>query len=520
MPEEVDVLIVGSGAAAVHAAKPILKAGRKVIMLEAGDKLSETPPEGDILSLIGNNKTFEKGFGGDVSKISGNRDTSPKLLTSMGREVATSAKLYSKIDLRNYKLYRSANLGGLAELWGASTTAFSNEEITRLGFPVHEMRKAYAEIADEIGVSGLSDELGKFHGDWFNLEQPTNLSPHLKHVLKRHKESLSSQEFALGVARNAVITSRTTLRQECNHCGLCLYGCSRKSIYSPTQTLQSLLDNPNFTLRTNTEVVDVVSKQEGGAFVKGKNKKIYAAKIVILAAGTINSTVLTAKLLNINSVCVDLINNPASALAFLLPRFVGRGLQDAEFALAQLAYTMPTRSRNESVTGSFYSASTIPMQYFAREMPFTRKASLKISRYLSSGLILSNLFLPGSFSKNCFSLNFSNGNKFSITGEWTKTAIEESNFQKRRLTKFMRSLGAYYIPKSFTLSTPGSDAHVAGTISINDSSSLTCTTNCELKGKRDIYVVDGSVISPLPAKHLTFTIMANARRVGRHVVKM
>ena len=62
MPEEVDVLIVGSGAAAVHAAKPILKAGRKVIMLEAGDQLSETPPEGNILSLIGNNQTFEKGF--------------------------------------------------------------------------------------------------------------------------------------------------------------------------------------------------------------------------------------------------------------------------------------------------------------------------------------------------------------------------------------------------------------------------------------------------------------------------
>ena len=205
MPEEVDVLIVGSGAAAVHAAKPILKAGRKVIMLEAGDQLSETPPEGNILSLIGNNQTFEKGFGGDVSAISGNRDTSPKLLTSLGREVATSANLYSKIDLENYKLYRAANLGGLSELWGAYTTAFGNEEITRLGFPVDEMRKAYAEIADEIGVSGLNDELGEFHGDWFNLEPPTNLSPHLKHVLKRYKKLFDMEGVKLTFTKDALL---------------------------------------------------------------------------------------------------------------------------------------------------------------------------------------------------------------------------------------------------------------------------------------------------------------------------
>ena len=39
-----------------------------------------------------------------------------------------------------------------------------------------------------------------------------------------------------------------------------------------------------------------------------------------------------------------------------------------------------------------------------------------------------------------------------------------------------------------------------------------------LNGSGKIYVVDGSVLSELPAKSHTFTIMANADRISKHIV--
>ncbi len=36
-----------------------------------------------------------------------------------------------------------------------------------------------------------------------------------------------------------------------------------------------------------------------------------------------------------------------------------------------------------------------------------------------------------------------------------------------------------------------------------------------LFGTRRVYIVDGACFSRLPAKNLTFTIMANALRIGR-----
>ena len=39
-----------------------------------------------------------------------------------------------------------------------------------------------------------------------------------------------------------------------------------------------------------------------------------------------------------------------------------------------------------------------------------------------------------------------------------------------------------------------------------------------LNGHGNIYIVDGSVLSELPARSHTFTIMANADRIGKHIV--
>jgi choline dehydrogenase-like flavoprotein len=57
--------------------------------------------------------------------------------------------------------------------------------------------------------------------------------------------------------------------------------------------------------------------------------------------------------------------------------------------------------------------------------------------------------------------------------------------------------------------------HYAGTLPMRPAGAeLTCDTEGRLRPCRHVYVADGSVFPWLPAKGLTFTLMASADRVG------
>jgi choline dehydrogenase-like flavoprotein len=64
----------------------------------------------------------------------------------------------------------------------------------------------------------------------------------------------------------------------------------------------------------------------------------------------------------------------------------------------------------------------------------------------------------------------------------------------------------------------GASAHYAGTLPMSATDDeLTTDKNGRLRPMRRIYVADGSVFPCLPSKGLTFTMMANADRIGCHL---
>ena len=66
----------------------------------------------------------------------------------------------------------------------------------------------------------------------------------------------------------------------------------------------------------------------------------------------------------------------------------------------------------------------------------------------------------------------------------------------------------------------GEDSHYASTLPMKSNpGKLESDLNGTLFGFRNIHCVDGSVITELPAKSHTFTVMANADRISRYLVK-
>ena len=61
----------------------------------------------------------------------------------------------------------------------------------------------------------------------------------------------------------------------------------------------------------------------------------------------------------------------------------------------------------------------------------------------------------------------------------------------------------------------GVDFHYFGTIPIKSKKTLSVNENCQLKGHKDIYIIDGSVFDFKKNKYPLGLVMANASRVAK-----
>ena len=85
-----------------------------------------------------------------------------------------------------------------------------------------------------------------------------------------------------------------------------------------------------------------------------------------------------------------------------------------------------------------------------------------------------------------------------------------------RVRKCLWKLGAFAPPPMTHTRPMGASVHYAGVLPMSpQGGSLTTSANCRSHDIANLYLVDGSTFCFLPAKNLTFTLMANARRVAQ-----
>ena len=86
---------------------------------------------------------------------------------------------------------------------------------------------------------------------------------------------------------------------------------------------------------------------------------------------------------------------------------------------------------------------------------------------------------------------------------------------KNKLAGFLRGAGLYALKFAARTGAPGSSFHVGGTLPMsNTSTELETDRYGRLHGLERVYVVDASVLPTIPATTITFSVMANAHRIG------
>jgi choline dehydrogenase-like flavoprotein len=82
-------------------------------------------------------------------------------------------------------------------------------------------------------------------------------------------------------------------------------------------------------------------------------------------------------------------------------------------------------------------------------------------------------------------------------------------------SRFFRELGAPFIPGRTHVRPMGSSVHYSGTLPMSATPrAWAVSPACRSYDFENLFVVDGAVMPFLPAKNLTFTLMANAVRVA------
>lgn len=519
MNTDFDVIVVGSGPSGVSAAFSLVEAGLRVLMVDGGKQPDVNPPEEGFLSARAHDKEQWKWMVGENFHALKMRDAvSPKFRVPSQAFAFDGFGRSNQIEGKEFIAVGSLAKGGLSNAWGCGVARLSLDELSEFPFPSSEMVESYATVSRRIGISGRSDD---DMADYFGLDefaQPPipmdELHTWLSLRYEKQRGKLHAQGFKLGRSRVAALSADFSERQACNVCGNCLWGCSRRSLYSAVHDLPALRKHANFN-ELSGFVVDSLSRDgscwtvAGQTVSDGGRRSITAGKVV-LAAGTLATTRIVLKALNLRD-SIPFLSSPTAAFLLWIPRLLGVQRVPG-FGLGQLSFLLGLRD-GINAFGSTFSTTGISMSEFTRHVPVSRRYGIDLLRGLLSSCVVGNLFLPGQLTKAEASL--SEDGTLVVSGKYGDNVAPLMDEAKKKLSKAYWSMGAMLLPGSFTVGRPGGDIHYAGTLPMRSDPAIGETSaSGEVKGMDGVYVVDGACMPILPAKSHTLTIMANADRIG------
>jgi hypothetical protein len=190
--------------------------------------------------------------------------------------------------------------------------------------------------------------------------------------------------------------------------------------------------------------------------------------------------------------------------------------------MAQLTMVFdPTGTKDRLSQAQVFSYGSLMLFRLLKESSLPYREALRIMRSLAPHLliwVIQHQDEPHA-AKYCVLRRAPDG---SDVLEIAYTASDEEKRRRttheRQILGAIRALGCW--PLKVVHAPHGSSVHYASQLPMTrDNRPLTTEPSGRLRGTRSVFVVDGAALAYLPAKGLTFTLMANANRVATAVAR-
>lgn len=515
-----DAIVVGSGPAGTFAAREF--AGRRVLVLDVGYRAPAEPRlEGNLYALRRERKDLFAELVGDEFEGLHNLHQDPvslKLKSPATSYVLRNWAALSPVESKSFQAVMSFAQGGLANAWGAGVYRFTAEDLSEFPISAEELAPYYDELTAHIGVSGGNDDLAEFFGHDSGLQPPMRLSVAAGEMLKRYgrrRECFRRRGITVGLPRLAVLTGPHDGRTAYEYDNLEFFRPYNPAIYNPVFTLDPLVASGAVALARGwlvthfserDGVVEVCARQvETGA------DETFRARRLLLGAGTLSTTKIVLKSRRDEQARLPILDNPMACIPLFLPARIGAALDGNDSSLAQLNVIYRDRESGELLQGSIYGTTGPLRSDILGDLPLAARAALKWAKYLSPAMTLLMMFYPGRPAAGNY-IRLREG-ALEVNYEWQGTGAPE-----RELIRAFRRIGFYGLASLCQYPAAGSSLHYGSTLPMKIAPGRYEThADGRLAGTANVYICDGACFSALPAKNLTFTIMANAMRIARRL---
>lgn len=529
-----DAIVVGSGPAGATAAAALVERGRTVLMLDVGemdDRYAPLIPDVPFTELRRTDADQHRYLLGDdfegiplAGVGTGAQLTPPRMYVTRTPE-------FLRINAPDFRVAESLALGGLANAWGAGVFEFDEHELRDWPIPARELRPHYDAVAARIGVTAAEDDLSRFFPRPNRALTPPEIDSNARQVLRRYeavRATLNARGFFVGRVPLAIATEPHAGRGPITYRDMEFWADADRSVYRPRFTIEELRRSSRFTyvsrqvalrFEESADAVDVTARH-----VDDGSTQRFRARTLLLAAGTLGTARIVLRSRERFGTRVPLLCNPYTYAPAVNWRMFGQETLDRRHSLAQLSAVYQPRladGARGSVQVQLYSYRSLLTFRLLGETPLGFRESLRAMRLLLPALVILGINHDDSRSerKYCELRHAPDGaDVLSVTYALTPEEQRRIAEREREVLRLFRQLGVWAIKRVHP--GHGSSIHYAGTFPMTrDGGELTTAGDGRLHGLRAVYLVDGSVLPYLPAKGLTFTIMANADRVAGIVAK-
>jgi hypothetical protein len=245
---------------------------------------------------------------------------------------------------------------------------------------------------------------------------------------------------------------------------------------------------------------------------------------LVLAAGTLCSSRILLESLHRSGVCLQLsglMDNRQVLMPFVNLKQIGQPFKDRSYQYHQLAIGVPGHGPHDYVHGLVTTLTTALVHPIIQTLPVAARTATHLFRNIHSALGLVNInFADRPRPDNTVTLE-PDGQALRLVVNYRPDPGEAEIVGPmiRRFRRFLGSLGCIAPPNMTRMRPMGASVHYSGTLPMtNSGGDFTTDRAGRCRPFENLVIADGSTFPTLPAKNLTFTLMANAVRIAHEAL--
>jgi hypothetical protein len=439
---------------------------------------------------------------------------------------------YLPLKSANFSPLESLGYGGLGIGWGLQCWEYSDSDLTRTGLNTSKIRAAYEIVSQRIGISATKDVASDYTIGSLKTFQPSASADqnhtYIQNKYLKHKDAMEANGVYVGRTPLALITEDLDDRKGYKYQDMDYYSNSVNSAWRPPVTIQALRKKANF-IYVGSRLVTNFTEKDGLVKVSGidtKNSISFSVccRKLVLASGALGSARLVLRSLGKPGVRLPILSNPHSYIPCVQPVMLGKGTEEKKLGFGQLSYFIDKAGDDAGISvASSYSYQSLMLFRLISQLPINFADARNVARYLTPGLVIMiaqhpDVPSPEKYLSLVKASESPTGDK--LEANYLLTAKEENTWRNRenQYISLMRRFSTFAMKRVPT--EHGSSIHYAGTLPFSKTNrgEFSLSPSGQLHGTKNVYVADSSGFNYLPAKGLTFTLMANAHIIAENIL--